>query len=459
MIEEVCVREDKQTPGLALVVGAARSGTTLQRMLLDAHPEIACPPEAGIPGLMSHMARVWATINSDTQDDTPPTDPGQPEPERIDRPTAERPETDTQTTEDTTKRTPRIPEPARAWIRTSILAATGSYCARENKRLYVDKSLDSVYHLNIVHALFPETKYILAVRHVMDTIASGIEASPWGFQAYGYTPYTQRFPGNTVAALASYWLDHVTNALQWEKQHPELCLRVRYEDLVTTPESTVTAIQRFLGVTERPGVLHEAFHREMAPGPADYKIEHTTAVHNTSIGHGKRVPVSMLPPQLLTAINEKLETLGYQALDKSWNTAERDTDAATPTIWSDRLASLMSQTQLTHVDDELIPFAVVAEDYRALRWIIDPETRTIVQGDGDVEAVITGTAEDLVLMLTGQENLGVLTRSGRLRYLLADEQDATQRDLHREINTVVATLRSNIDQRLRLDHMNTALSA
>jgi hypothetical protein len=56
-------------------------------------------------------------------------------------------------------------------------------------------------------------------------------------------------------------------------------------------------------------VLQEAFDREPAPGPADYKVEHTHAVHANSIGHGKRVPVDMLPPPLLTAINEKLEVL------------------------------------------------------------------------------------------------------------------------------------------------------
>jgi hypothetical protein len=118
-----------------------------------------------------------------------------------------------------------------------MLAAIRNYCYRKNKRLYVDKSLDSVYYLELVRLLFPNMKCILAVRHVMDTIASGIEASPWGFQAYGYAPYVQRFPGNSVAALASYWLDHVTQALEWEKQHPKLCLRVRYEDLVTSPPS------------------------------------------------------------------------------------------------------------------------------------------------------------------------------------------------------------------------------
>lgn len=76
----------------------------------------------------------------------------------------------------------------------------------------------------------------------------------------------------------------------------------------------------------------------------------------------------------------------------------------------------------------------------ALRWVIDPDTDTVMQGDGEVEAVLTGTAEDLVLMLTDEENLGVLLRSGRIRHLLADEDEAKRADLHREINAIITVL-------------------
>ncbi len=206
-------------PEFALIVGAARSGTTLQRVLLDAHSEIACPAEAGVPALMSHMAQVWSTVNADSLDDMPETDPGQAPPERTNGQLKADPDDNQE--EAKSRTAPNLPEPARQWIAATVQKALQSYCDRQRKRVYVDKSLDSVYHLELVHQVFPATRAVLAVRHVMDTIASGIEASPWGFQAYGYAPYVQRFPGNTVAALASYWLDHVTAALEWERQHPE----------------------------------------------------------------------------------------------------------------------------------------------------------------------------------------------------------------------------------------------
>jgi hypothetical protein len=244
-----------------------------------------------------------------------------------------------------------------------------------------------------------------------------------------------------VAALSLHQLDHVAMALSWEKEHPDLCHRVRYEDLVLRSEETVVGIQAFLGVSEDLSVLAEAFDRDPPRGPGDYKVEHTSAVHAESIGRGKRVPMEMLPPALLTALNEKLVALGYEALDRGWNAAERPVDGGGRGLWAERLAELMSDARVSAGQEEVGSFAVVAEDHRALRWVIDAGSGTVAQGDGDVEGVLTGTAEDLVLMLTGEENLGALLRSNRVRHVIADEDQLPQRDLLRELNLLVALLR------------------
>ena len=39
-----------------------RSGSTLLRFVLDAHPELACPPETNLPGLCVQLAAVWSLI-------------------------------------------------------------------------------------------------------------------------------------------------------------------------------------------------------------------------------------------------------------------------------------------------------------------------------------------------------------------------------------------------------------
>ena len=87
-------------------------------------------------------------------------------------------------------------------------------------------------------------------------------------------------------------------------------------------------------------------------------------------------------------------------------------------------------------------FAVVAEDHHELRWIVDCEAGTLIQGDGDVDAVITGTTEDIVLMLTDQENLGGLLRAGRIRHLVVDEQADAPPDPVASARRIAAILRA-----------------
>ena len=436
---------ERKPPELTLLVGAARSGTTLTRLLLDAHPEIGCPSEAGIPALLSHLARAWSMVNADDTAHAEQRDPGGgggegDAPARWDETDAGASEPEADSTDGL-----RLPKGGQDWAVTTVQQAMGEYCERTAKRIYCDKSLDSVHHLRLVHELFPQTRVVLLFRHVMDTVASGVEASPWGFQAYGYAPYVQALPGNSVAALASYWLDHVTAALSWEKVHPETCHRVRYEDLVAAPERIVAEIQRFLGVAEDLSVLRTAFERPPS-GPGDYKVEHTSRVHAASIGHGKRVPVSMLPIPLLKALNEQLEDLGYPPLDNGWNMAERPIDGRGLGLWASRLAERMSSARVEEGWTDLGSFAVIAEDHHALRWVIDPSAETIEHGDGDVEAVLTGTAEDLGLALSGEENLGVLVRSGRLRYVVPGDQQADRQDMMRQLNAMVTLLRRSVDR-------------
>ncbi len=129
----------------------------------------------------------------------------------------------------------------------------------------------------------------------------------------------------------------------------------------------------------------------------------------------------MVPEPLLEAINVRLDTLGYEAMSPAWNTAPRRGRHAGAA--SERLAALMETVDLAAIagSEQVGSFAVVAEDDDMLRWVIDPSTGGVRQGDGEVECVITGTAADLALMLERKENLGVLLRGGRIRHLTAGD--------------------------------------
>jgi hypothetical protein len=65
--------------GPVFVLCAARSGSTLLRFVLDAHPQLACPPETNVPALCGQLATVWSLIEgaplSPNRGDEPPDIP------------------------------------------------------------------------------------------------------------------------------------------------------------------------------------------------------------------------------------------------------------------------------------------------------------------------------------------------------------------------------------------------
>jgi hypothetical protein len=278
-----------------------RSGSTLLRFLLDAHPELACPPETNLPGLCVQLATVWSLIE------------GAPlSANRGDEP-------------------PEIPEAAIAGVRETMDRMVGSYLARRRKKRYCDKSLGTARYAELLRRVYPEARFICMYRHPMDVIASGMEACPWGLNGYGFDPYIAATPGNAVMALANFWTDNVRVTLAVEERFSGVCFRLRYEDLVADPEGTAAALFDFLGVAVVPDISRACFSAERERfGPADYKIWYTSHISGESVGRGWSVPTGMIAPQLLGVMNELAGQLGYLAVDDAWGTTAPPVDLRVP---------------------------------------------------------------------------------------------------------------------------------
>src|SRR5690349_15191904 len=167
-----------------------RSGSTLLRFLLDAHPELACPPETNLPGLCGQLATVWSLIEgaplSANRGDEPPV----------------------------------IPDAAIAGVRETMDRMVGSYLARRGKKRYCDKSLGTARFADLLLRVYPQARFICLYRHPMDVIASGMEACPWGLNGYGFDSYIAQTPGNMVFALARFWIDNTAKTLAAEERFP-----------------------------------------------------------------------------------------------------------------------------------------------------------------------------------------------------------------------------------------------
>jgi len=419
---------DVAEPVFVLCMG--RSGSTLLRFLLDAHPDLACPPETSLPALCAQLAVVWSLIEgaplSANRGDAPP----------------------------------QVPDAAIAGIRHTVDMMTGSYLARRGKRRFCDKSLGSARFAELLLRIYPGAKFICLYRHPMDMIRSGIEACPWGLTGYGFDPYVGASPGNAVMALARYWLENAGPISAFEDQHPDRCHRVRYEDLVTDPERAAQEIYAFIGVPEVQGIARACFSPERERfGPADYKIWATSEITADSVGKGESIPAGLIPPPVTNGINELAAKLGYRPIDEEWGTPGMLADPRLPETISQSIATgtvgkagpgrgaaaeagILPERLRAGVDQAAGQFATrwdpVATDKflvvsrspgtgGEVGWLVDLDTRTVTAADDagadpdDAEWNIVGSPETWDAVLSGRVNLHVALRRNELRYCSTSE--------------------------------------
>lgn len=280
------------------ILTTSRSGSTLLRFILDSHPDLACPPETGVSGALAQLAHVWDILESTGSGARRPT------------------------------LAPPVPSPqAAAALREAADDAFREYLRARGKKRWCDKSLDTYQSADLLAQVYPDAKFIMLTRHCMDVIASGVEICPWGLSRFGFDPFVAQYPGNSVAAIGSYWLACTQANLTFGEKHPDSCHRVRYEDLVATPEQTAAAIFSFLDAAPAPGITETAFATPHdSDGPGDEKIWFTNGVTGDSVGRGVNVPAAALPPPLRQLINETLAKLDYRTIEDDWNAASGPVD-------------------------------------------------------------------------------------------------------------------------------------
>ncbi len=199
------------------IVGAPRSGTTLLRLMLDAHPSIAIPAETGFfAGLAT--AADQRSVPASPQDfwrfltsrSTWP-DFGLNESEfrmRLDS----------------------LPEFS---VAAGLRSFYQLYAAIHGKTAWGDKTPSHCHHMPIIQETLPEAHFIHIIRDGRDTALSLREV--WFA------------PGRTAPVLADFWATAVRAGRSGGAQCKHY-LEVRYEALVRTPRETLETICEFLSL-------------------------------------------------------------------------------------------------------------------------------------------------------------------------------------------------------------------
>lgn len=120
----------------------------------------------------------------------------------------------------------------------------GRYAQQQNKeqaQIWVDHTPENISYAQSLKALFPEARFIHIVRDGR-AVAASIMPLDWG--------------PNSIMKTSRWWMRMMSFGLAAEKAlGPELVLRVKYEDLVLDPPSTMQTISQFLGIEYQPSML------------------------------------------------------------------------------------------------------------------------------------------------------------------------------------------------------------
>lgn len=204
---------------MPIIIGSPRSGTTLLRLMLDSHPELAVPPETGFLKLGLKISgtgdklreRFFRAIVNYPKD--APSWPDFEIPQEEFRAALARIAPFT------------VSEGFRAFYR--------MYAARFGKPRWGDKTPHYCFELDTIRRLLPEARFVHVIRDGRDVALSLREM--W-FS-----------PGRAVEAQALHWLECVRTARRAGLGHPDY-VEVRYEDLVLDPRQTLTRVCAHVGL-------------------------------------------------------------------------------------------------------------------------------------------------------------------------------------------------------------------
>jgi Sulfotransferase family len=227
-------------------VGAGRSGTTLVRAILDAHPDMAVPDESNFVPVLGRMRARYE--GSD----------GFAAPLLLDDLLEQRRFRRWQLSRDEVQMAFDDAPPANYAEAVRMLFAL--YARRHGKTRYGDKTPSYVLHMPLLAELFPESRFVHVIRDGRDVALSLLDVD---------------FGPRSVGAAAQLWKAHVTAGRDAGRRLGARRYReVRYEDLLDDPETAVKSICTFIDLPFEPEMLRYFERAESITSPSAWSRRH-----------------------------------------------------------------------------------------------------------------------------------------------------------------------------------------
>ncbi len=240
---------------MPVIVGAPRSGTTLLRLMLDAHPDLAIPPETGFfcglpeAGGPSGCTREWFMDFITT---CPPGAPAWG---------------DFGVSADALRESLEAIQPFN--LADAFRCFYRLYAERHSKPRSGDKTPVHALHIAAIARLLPEARLVHLIRDGRD---AALSIRPLWFA-----------PAQDFAGLAAHW-QHIVRTTRSQARECPHYREVRYEDLIRKPERELRALCEYLELPFDPAMLayHERAgerlreHRDRSAADGTLIVSHET---------------------------------------------------------------------------------------------------------------------------------------------------------------------------------------
>lgn len=270
------VNRQKTAEPPVFLIGCHRSGTTLARRLLDAHPRLCCPPESkafmGLDALVKYPQVLLGLSTLGVK-----------------------------------------PSGVYRHFRGVALEVFGTYAAARGKARWVDKTPNYYRLLPLIDRVFcRRVRFLFMVRHPIDVCGS-MQHSDY----FGHGPVhdadiaaTIRAHGRSAVAWASYW--HAVNRrlVEFARRHPGRTFMFRYEDLVRWPELILERVLASIGEPLTDGLVSEAFRRPLAAGFGDWKARSSKSITTEALFRGLSLGAVDVE-EIWKRVSTDAEELGY----------------------------------------------------------------------------------------------------------------------------------------------------
>lgn len=274
------------------IVGAGRSGTTLLRLMLDAHPDLAIPPE-------THFIRRAAKACKHAPN---------PRQAFLDAVTSHRKWGDHGVPGDLLMQRIAAIEPFD--LGEALRTFYELYASRFGKQRWGDKTPPYVHRMTLIQGLLPEAHFIHIIRDGRDVALSVKDL--W-------------FGANSVEEAAQRWRSLIEKA-RYQSRELSHYMEIRYEDLVLSPESTLREISGFVDLSWNPSMLdyHKTaeermgeIHRDIAAPKGEQQLvrgEERRAIHSLASKPPQRDRVGRWKQEMTATDRERFEEVAGETL-------------------------------------------------------------------------------------------------------------------------------------------------